>query len=104
MKIFHVSVVSVFTVISLTGLKYFLSSVLAFALMILFSACVYLRGLWGIRDIVKRFELTMPNRQVTCLHFTNMTMFVLLIILTTVTEVLMLRLFSGSTKDDLIIE
>ena len=69
---------------------------IAFMLMILCSAIVYLRGLNGITYIVRRFKLTIPNKRVKWIHFTNMVMFLMMTILTTMTEIFMLKMYRGT--------
>ena len=86
---------AVFTLITLVGFFYFVASIIGFMLMILCSGAVYLRGLVGIRDIVSRFDLTLPNKRIMCLHFSNMALFILFTALSTATEILMVRLYDN---------
>ena len=97
--VFHACCIGSFTILCLIGLRYFLVSCVAFLLMILISLSVYLYGLKGIRELVIRFELTLPNERVTCLHFTNMLLFVIVSCLMTITELLMLQMFEGLDKN-----
>ena len=44
---------------------------------------------------MKRLELTMPNRRATCMHLFNLTLFLVICFVATVTGLLMVQLYSG---------
>ena len=73
-------------------------SCIAFMSMILCSAIVYLQGLNGITYLVRRFELTIPNERTKWIHFTNMALFVVLTILSMITEIVMLNMYGGTNE------
>ena len=63
--------------------------------MNLVAVAVYAYALIEIRGLVKRFELTMPEKKATCLHIVNLSFFLVTAFVATITELLMVRLYSG---------
>ena len=102
LKIFHISNIVLFTALSAIGFKYFFVSITAFVLMIMKSMGVYLYGLIGIRTLVKRFQLTFPNERVTCIHFTNMTFFVILVVSYAISEILLLQMYTEVDREEVV--
>ena len=56
---------------------------------------IYAYSLNVIRSLVNRFKLTMPEKKATCLHILNLSIFLITTLVATITELLMVRLYSG---------
>lgn len=98
----HALVGITYTLMSAIGLYYFRVSIYGFTIIICFSVAIYLIGMLGLRKIVKRFELgdseMIPDKRVTCLHFCNMTLFLVSMLVATGAQILMVRLFDGANN------
>ena len=88
--LFHGVIVASFTIVVSIGMVHFFFSIIGFFIMILTATSIYAYGLSVIRGLVRRFELTMPNPKATCLHLTNICLFLSICLIATVTELLML--------------
>lgn len=73
----HAIVILTYTIMLFIAAVYFFMTVLSFLLIVLVSFAIYVYGLHGIRKIIKRFELTMPNKRTINLHILNMLFFVI---------------------------
>ena len=87
-----------FTGLYLIGLWYIIVSALAFFLFILIAAIVYWIGTLGIHNLVKRFQMSIPNNRTTVLHVQNLTCFLLLCLIATVAQIYMIMMYSGTDK------
>ena len=72
---------------------YFFMTVLSFLLIVLVSFSIYIYGLIGIRKIIKRFELTMPNKRTISLHIINLCIFLVICFIDTYSRSQTLILF-----------
>ena len=78
-----------FFLINLIGIFYVIVAIIGFCLFSLISIIVYYSGVRGIKKMVHRFEMSMPNQHATCQHFVILTMLVFMVFIMTVSEILL---------------
>ena len=91
LTIFHWSVCILFFLINFLGVFNFYSAIVGYCLFCLISVIIYFIGISLVQKMVKRFDMAMPNRKATCLHLFNMIMFVLMVIVATISEYIMVK-------------
>lgn len=88
---FHWSLTIFFLFLNLVGIFYFYVAIAGFVFFCLASLAVYTVGVRGIKKMVKQFDMSMPNQQATMVHLFNMLLFVFMVLLSAISEVLMLQ-------------
>ena len=74
----HAIVLLTYSIVLIFATIYFFLTVLSFLLIIVVSFTIYVYGLIGIRKIIRRFELTMPNKRTISLHILNLCVFLVI--------------------------
>ena len=101
-KLFHHAIIIVYLIVSVIGIFYPYVAIISFQAMIFLAVGVYIYGLYSVKRIVEKFEMSIPNKQVTFLHVANMLLCCFLSFAFTTAEILMFKIvFLGN---DLMVE
>ena len=92
----YVGTLVIYSLVTIVGLFYLGVSIVGTQLMILCSLGYYLVGLLGIRKIVQKLKLVIPNERVTRLHVANILMYLLSSVIVTSSMILMLNMLKSN--------
>lgn len=79
LKGIHIVIMTLFTMMTIAAAWDYTIGIITFGAEILLCLVIYLIGVLGVRSIVARFEMSMPNNGATCMHAGNMALFFCLI-------------------------